>query len=554
MKKPAATFFLVAIAGAGILAGSACTSSETAPGATDAETPVATAPDPSALQPVTLPDLDGGRASESVREQIRQQYAALMTTIDDPEAEPSALGRAYGEMGKLLLAAEYASEAESCFRNAQALAPRNRRWPYYLGHVYRTRGDLQRAAAAFEQARQLEPDDLATLVWLAEMHLETDDPSAARTMLEFALALHPNSVAVHFALGRAAVARQDYFRAVQHLEAALQLNPSANPVRTVLVSAYRRLDLQELAEANLRPPSSAGLVEEFDAGMIQPEDPLMEDVDELVQSPALYELRGTQALVRGDHRKAAARFRSGLELQPDNASLRHKLGTALAFIGDARGSQEQFEEIVRRSPEYARAHYSLGVLLEGSGQHVQALARYTSAVRYEPSYAEARLRLAGLLRRSGRVDDALAQYERIMEIDPLMFDAPFGYAMAQVTLGRWTDARDLLSAGMEQFPAAPGFALALARVLAAAPDDRVRDGRRAMELMEQMPEQQQRVDFGETLAMALAETGRYGEAVALQREAIAAAPDELAQRMAGNLALYEAGEPCRTPWRDGEIP
>ena len=139
-------------------------------------------------------------------------------------------------------------------------------------------------------------------------------------------------------------------------------------------------------------------------------------------------------------------------------------------MGDRRGSQEQFEQIVQRSPEYARAHYSLGILLEESGQPLQALGRYTSAVRYESNYAEARLRLAGLLRGTGRPDDALAQYERIMEIDPLMFEAPFGYAMVLVALERWAEARDRLIAGMEQYPSAPAFPLALARVLAAAPD------------------------------------------------------------------------------------
>ena len=28
----------------------------------------------------------------------------------------------------------------------------------------------------------------------------------------------------------------------------------------------------------------------------------------------------------------------------------------------------------------------------------------------------------------------------------------------------------------------------------------------------------------------------------------------LARRMAENLDLYERREPCRTPWRDGEMP
>ena len=65
-------------------------------------------------------------------------------------------------------------------------------------------------------------------------------------------------------------------------------------------------------------------------------------------------------------------------------------------------------------------------------------------------------------------------------------------------------------------------------------------------------------DFGETRAMALAEVGRFDEAVTQQRAAIEAvsavglAP--VAQAMADDLRRYEAGQPSRTPWRDGELP
>ena len=154
MKKRTQAFVFVVFAAA-VLAASACTStsSEPAPAVGDAAPAVAAAADPTAVQPVALPDLDGGGPSEPVREQLRQQYAVLTTAIADPQAEPSALGRAYGEMGRLFLATDYANEAETCFRNAQALAPRDRRWPYYLGHVYRIMGDPRLAAEQFEQAR-----------------------------------------------------------------------------------------------------------------------------------------------------------------------------------------------------------------------------------------------------------------------------------------------------------------------------------------------------------------------------------------------------------------
>jgi hypothetical protein len=109
---------------------------------------------------------------------------------------------------------------------------------------------------------------------------------------------------------------------------------------------------------------------------------------------------------------------------------------------------------------------------------------------------------------------------------------------------------------MKVHPDQPAIAQALARLLAAAPDDRVRDGRRAMVVMQSLLKKPQGTDLGETMAMTLAELGQYEEAVAWQREAMAAAERggraDLVQRMAENLKLYERHMPCRTPWRDDD--
>ena len=546
-----------ALAGACLMLAAGCTPGErTLPA--DEPDPAAPAaePEPALLEPVALPELDGGADSETVAEQLREQYAALTRTLDDPDAGPLERGRAYGEMGMLFMATEYMPEAEACLRNAQALLPRDRRWPYYLGHVARARGAPERAVEHFEQARELRPDDVPTLVWLADMHLATGNPGAARPLLEYAQALQADAPAVIFGLGRAALAREDYFRAVQYLEEALALNPAAPPIHAALAEAYRSLGEVGRAEANLQRGRLAerSLAHVDAEPAVRPPDPLLEDVEGLLRTAAAYERRGGRALGQGNLSRAISHFRSGLERQPDRASLRHKLGVALALAGNRQASREQLEEVVRRAPEYARAHYSLGILMEQSGDYVRALARYTSAVRYDADYVEARLQLGGLLRRAGRPDDARAQYERIIELDPALFEGPFGYAMVLVTEGRWAAARDRLADAMERFPNTPAFPLALARVLAAAPDRRVRDGRRALEVMRRLSDEQQRMDLGETLAMALAEVGRYAEAADLQREAIAAAPEELQERMAANLELYEAGQPCRTPWREGEIP
>ena len=74
-----------------------------------------------------------------------------------------------------------------------------------------------------------------------------------------------------------------------------------------------------------------------------------------------------------------------------------------------------------------------------------------------------------------------------------------------------------------------------------------------MAMTEQLLKQQQTLDLGETMAMALAELGQYEQAAAFQREVMAAARkagrDDAARPMLENLELYQRHQPCRTPLR-----
>lgn len=519
-----------------------CTSNENATSATAADASMHRPPQVQALPPVSLPDVSLVTES-AVREQMRERYSSLTLKLENPSAPAEELGNAYGEVGKLFMAAaEYLDVAESCFRHAQELMPSERRWPYYLGHLHRTRGDLVKSAAFFEQALQLRPDDAATLAWLGDVQLARGRPEVAEPLFVKAAALQPGAVPPRFGLGRAALARKDYAGAVKHLEDALALGGRGVKIHYPLAMAYRGTGDLGKAEAHLR---QRGDIE------VLPADPLMQEVHDLLRSSVAYELRGIGALNHGDWPAAAAYFRKGLELAPADPSLGHRLGTVLFQMGDTPGAVAQLEDVVRLSPEYAKAHYSLGEIMKANGRSSEAIARFTAAVTHDPGYVAARLSLADLLRESGRLHESLSQYEQVLRLDPRVADGQFGYAIALFGLRRYQEARDRLTEGTKVYPNQPAFAHSLARVLAAAPDDRVRDGRQALAVMQALSDEQRRIDFGETMAMAFAEAGQYEKALAWQREGIEGARragrDDIARRMAQNLRLYESRKPYRTP-------
>jgi tetratricopeptide (TPR) repeat protein len=357
-----------------------------------------------------------------------------------------------------------------------------------------------------------------------------------------ALDHQPDLVAAHEGMGRALLGSGRYADAIPHLEAALAADPAASAVHYPLALAYRGLGRTAEAESHLRL-----------RGDVRPglQDPLMAEVAGLLESAVVFEGQGDRALARGDARAAVAAFRRALELAPERAAIKQKLATAQAVAGDLRAALLLYQELLDANPDFAEAHYSLGAIHMGSGQLEDAARRFASAVRADPSYLQARLQLAHVLRRMGRPDAALVEYDGALRVDPRLAEARLGYAVSQADAARWGAARAWLQEGRRTYPDRPEFTELLVRVLAAAPDANVRDGAQALALGRALVEQSRSWRTLEALAMALAESGLFSEAMTRQQETIEAyrlGTGRSNPAMAAALNRYERREPCRVPW------
>jgi tetratricopeptide (TPR) repeat protein len=450
--------FLVALCGVAAQTNGCGPKSETIPSSSPAQTrSTATPADRQAMRAVSLPDLS--RNADSVRKQLREREASLTARMRTASATDEELGIEYGEMGKLLMAAEYDNAAEPCFLNAQALMPGDRRWPYYLGHLYARGGQPARSAAAFERALELQPADVPTLVRLGGSYLDQGRPADAEPLFARAVSLEPRLGAALLGLGRSALAKQDYGRAVDYLEQALSANPQASAIHYPLAMAYRGLGNFAKAEEHVRLKGPA---------QADTPDPLIRELDGMLQSAMAYDGRGERALAGGQWAAAADDFRRGMALTSDNPTLRYQLqyhlATALAMSGDVRGAVEQFEDVVKGSPDFARAHYSLGILMASGGRSQQAVEHLTAAVKYDPTNVEARLMLADVLRSAGRPEESLPYYDQVLQADPRLVEAWLGTAQALVSLKRDARARERLGEALRINPDQPQIASALARL------------------------------------------------------------------------------------------
>ena len=343
-----------------------------------------------ALQPVSLPEISTV-TQPAAREQLRDAYATLDARLKDPGAAPAELANRFGEMGRLLMAAEFVVAAEPFFQNAEALSPGDRRWPYYLGHVYRVRGDVNASASAFERALTLAPSDEATLVWLGDAYLNQGRLDAAQTALNKALAANPRSVAALYRLGRAALAEGDAARAADDFERGLAIDARATILRYPLSLAYRQLGDATKADAQLRQRG------DFDVG---PVDPLMQQVGGLLDTAAVFERQAIEASKTNDWKSAALYLRKAVSLEPADASLRQKLGTALSMAGDNTAAIVELQQALRMaaaspgSPWINDARFNLGQLLLGAGRADEAVIELQRVVHDVPGDQDARAALA----------------------------------------------------------------------------------------------------------------------------------------------------------------
>jgi tetratricopeptide (TPR) repeat protein len=125
--------------------------------------------------------------------------------------------------------------------------------------------------------------------------------------------------------------------------------------------------------------------------------------------------------------------------------------------------------------------------------------------------------------------------------------------MALCWTGRHVEALEVLERAHAALPEADQVSEALARLLAATPDPRSRDGRRALELVEEVVGDEA-MDLAQvqTVAMAHAALGESRSAVEWQQRAIDAARRlnrvELLKGLEDNLARYREGRACEVPW------
>jgi cytochrome c-type biogenesis protein CcmH/NrfG len=214
-------------------------------------------------------------------------------------------------------------------------------------------------------------------------------------------------------------------------------------------------------------------------------------------------------------------------------------------------------DTVGKRPADARVRMLLGVELLGSRRYAEAEHHLRLALALpNPGAARAawepmaRMYLGASLCAQQKFADGIPELERALALNPALAEAHAFLGEAYVAQQRISDGIRALRASLSVMPDQPNVMRRLAWILSTAKDDRVRDGAAAVTFAERAVAALPADPLAwSALAAAYAEVGRFRDATATARRALAVAQNagrvELLPELGGDIALYEAGRPLR---------
>jgi tetratricopeptide (TPR) repeat protein len=258
---------------------------------------------------------------------------------------------------------------------------------------------------------------------------------------------------------------------------------------------------------------------------------------------------GWNLLNRGDSATALVATKRAIEISPNYSAAHNTLGRVLREKGDLPGAAAAFNRAAKIDPGYAAPYWNLGHVALLQGDVGAAADAYRKAADREYTTSGV-WRLGGYLREDlKRLPGAVAALNRAIELNPRDFLARYILGQILQDQGRYAEAEQAYLGAIQAEPASVLPHDGLARLLAACPDDMVRDGKRAVQYATTACERTGSNDpyCLDTLAAAYAAAGQFEEAVRYQTRALGdpAFMGDLRTAATHRLELYRQNEPFR---------
>lgn len=517
-----------------------------------------------------LPDLTD--QPDSLRQALTQAHRRAETGRD---------AVALGELARLYHANLFYPQAEQCYLLALARAPDDPRLCYLLAVLRQTLGRSDDVEELLQRTLQLQADCSPAALKLADLQLKNGNPDAARRTYQRCLEIVPDHPFALLGLARIALDSGDTATARAHLEAAIRKYPHFGAGYRLLGNILREQNETEAAEIMEIKAARAGrflppfdqwvdelaflcfrpdhLIVLADMARYGHDTPrvlalLRRAVEVAPQDSTAWFQLGRALQENGEVDQAERHLRRAIDLNPRNAEARYHLAMILGDRNDTLEAEAQVREVLAINPWSENGYFGLGMVARARGEYSLAARHFLCAATLsEFGYDNAVEQYVYALRRSSGEAAAIAFLSDLVARRPAAVAPRCSLASLHAQQGDWSRAQEVLREGLaRRFDAT--LADRLARVLATRSGATSEEGQTAVALARranQVCEPEEQPGCLDTLAVALARAGAFGEAraVALQahKAAVAAGKTELADRIRLHLDQISRQRPIDEP-------
>ena len=434
------------------------------------------------------------------------------------------------------------AEASAAFREAVALAEKGQ-------HTQAAR-ILGRIVANF-------PDDLDTLVALGTSQYETRQYKESEATFAKSVKLAPDDFRSHLGLGKAIWVQNRNEESIGKFERALEINPESGESWLFLGWAYNSLKQYDKAIENFSR-----------AREIDPSD-----------WRAIY-LRGVAYFQVQQNDKALDELTLAVKGRPSHVLSRHYRAFTYKRLDRLDEAIADMDVLIKRDPLKEEYLSGRADMLEDSGQNERAIRDYNALIGINATNAEAWKERAGCWLNMEKYERALKDYTRGIELAPdqwafvnratcweetgesdkaiadyteaLKLDPKYAYAL------RWRAERYFEAKRYAESKADYEAAIAAGRtdkstlgsfswLLAACPDESVRDGKLALQHATKAAELSEWKEAWiiDNVAAAHAELGDFEKAIEFTKRGLEVATEAERGDLSQHLELYQQNKPVR---------
>jgi tetratricopeptide (TPR) repeat protein len=396
-------------------------------------------------------------------------------------------------------------------------------------------GDRERAMIALDEAIKLDSEDTSikskALALRATLH---QDPEKRLADYNEAVKVDPRSAEALRARAMFNLERGKSDEGLADLKAAIEIDPKH-------AATY---ELQGVALASL---------EKYDEALAS----LSKAIELEEKSPFSFVHRARIYLIQNKPQEAIADLDKALALQLPTPTVLLLRAGAYQQLGEKEKALADVDEALKLRPNHLPSLRARALLLAGDGKFESAITDLEEVKKALPRDPGVLLQLAALQALGKHLQQAIDTYSSVLEVDAKNVLALQGRADTLLRIGKQQEAIADYETVLKEDPKNSHALNNLAWLLATSPQDKLRDGKRAIELATEgcKVTDYKAAHLLSTLAAGYAETGDFKTAIEWSQKAVAAAPDEeMKANLVKELESYQASKPWREKQEESSQP